>query len=104
MKRIRIYTVPKVADRVEEYIALNLGGFTRTDGRGGWVNEAGRLFVEESTVIEVLVPVPPGDHGVLATDIDRVLAEVDRVSAEEGEEMTLVTRESFIDVETRWSS
>jgi len=100
MKRIRIYTVPKVADRVEEQIALGLGGFTRTDGRGGWVNDKGRVFIEESTVIEVLVD----PDKVFPMDIEDVLRLIDVKSFALGEEMTLVTTEPYVETETRFTS
>jgi hypothetical protein len=95
--KIRIYTVPAVADRAAALAARAFGGYTLLDGIGGWIDEDEALEEEAVRVLEVIVET----DGL--SKLEDFLCHVDRIAYGLGEAAVLVTSEP-VRTDMRWTS
>ena len=95
--KIRIYTIPPVADRAAALAAATFGGYTLLDGIGGWIGADEALEEEAVRVLEVIVETPGlsklEDFLVTVTDYARSFDEA----------AVLVTSEP-VRTDMRWTS
>ena len=84
--KVRVYTVPAVADRAAARAAHMFGGYTLVDGVGGWV-DGDNVLVEEGVKVLEIVTTAHADK------IESFLVQVDRMARDAGEDCVLATQE-----------
>ena len=91
MQRMRVYTVPAVAEDVEKLAAGTFGGYTSYQATGGWLpGNSAEVEVEPAVVVEILMD---DDRKTLDAWFVQVVRDL---AYQAGEQEIIVTQEEVV--------